>query len=303
MAVTYRESSTGKTYGLMKGAVERVLDCCDTVRTTEGVVEKSDSLIEGILANMEAIASRGLRVLALASRELTDSEASLGDEIDREQVEAKMTLLGLVGLYDPPRQESAGAVKLCHEAGITVHMLTGDHLATARAIAKQIGIVPKDEGMLSHAQSDALVMTASRFDKLSEDEVDQLPVLPAVIARCSPQTKVRMIEAIHRRGRLTAMTGDGVNDAPSLKLADVGIAMGQAGSDVAKDASDLTLSDDNFASITNAIAEGRRLADNIQAFTLHLLCQNVCQACVLLIGLAFKVSSSAQQSRTALPSH
>lgn len=292
MAVTFKHRKTGKTHGLMKGAVERVLDCCDNVQTKEGVVKKSDELVEQILENMESIAALGLRVLALAHREMTKEEAAQGDEIEREQVESKMTLIGLVGLYDPPRQESAGAVKLCHDAGITVHMLTGDHLATARAIAKQIGIIPKNEKMLSKDQSDALVMTASHFDKLSEEDIDDLPVLPAVIARCSPQTKVRMIEAIHRRGRLTAMTGDGVNDAPSLKLADIGIAMGQAGSDVAKDASDLTLSDDNFASITNAIREGRRLADNIQAFVLHLLCQNVCQACVLLIGLAFKDSSN-----------
>lgn len=292
MAVTFKHRKTGKTHGLMKGAVERVLDCCETIQTADGIQKKSNELVEEILENMESIAALGLRVLALAHRELSADEAAKGDEIEREEVESKMTLIGLVGLYDPPRRESAGAVKLCHEAGITVHMLTGDHLATARAIAKQIGIIPQNEGMLSKDQANALVMAASHFDKLSEDDIDALPVLPAVIARCSPQTKVRMIEAIHRRGRLTAMTGDGVNDAPSLKLADIGIAMGQAGSDVAKDASDLTLSDDNFASITNAIREGRRLADNIQAFVLHLLCQNVCQACVLLIGLAFKDSSN-----------
>ncbi|CAO1636871.1 unnamed protein product [Sympodiomycopsis kandeliae] len=293
MAVTFKQHrGEHKTYGLMKGAVERVLDCCDNIQTAEGVVKKSDELVQQVLENMESIAALGLRVLALAHRELSEEEAAKGEEIEREEVESKMTLVGLVGLYDPPRKESVGAVKLCHDAGITVHMLTGDHLATARAIAKQIGIIPKNEGMLSKEQSNALVMAASQFDRLSEQDIDQLPVLPAVIARCSPQTKVRMIEAIHRRGRLTAMTGDGVNDAPSLKLADIGIAMGQAGSDVAKDASDLTLSDDNFASITNAIREGRRLADNIQSFVLHLLCQNVCQACVLLIGLAFKDSSN-----------
>ncbi|CAO1623407.1 unnamed protein product [Jaminaea pallidilutea] len=288
MAVTFKDNETGNSWAMMKGAVERVLDCCTKAQTDEGVIDKTDEFVERVLENMESIAAQGLRVLALGSRELSQAEADLGEEINREDVEANMTFYGLVGLYDPPRQESAGAVKLCHDAGITVHMLTGDHLATARAIAKQIGIVPEDESMLSKESADALVMTASAFDKLTDDEIDNLPVLPTVIARCSPQTKVRMIEAIHRRGRLTAMTGDGVNDAPSLKLSDIGIAMGQAGSDVAKDASDLTLSDDNFASITNAISEGRRLADNIQSFVLHLLCQNICQACVLLIGLAFK---------------
>jgi magnesium-transporting ATPase (P-type) len=131
-------------------------------------------------------------------------------------------------------------------------------------------------------------MTAGEFDKLSDDQIDQLPQLPLVVARCAPNTKVRMIEALHRRKLFAAMTGDGVNDSPSLKRADVGIAMGQAGSDVAKDASDIVLTDDNFASIINAIEEGRRMFDNIQKFILHLLAENIAQACTLLIGLAFK---------------
>jgi P-type Na+/K+ transporter len=131
-------------------------------------------------------------------------------------------------------------------------------------------------------------MTAAHFDKLTDADIDALPALPLVIARCAPDTKVRMIEALHRRGKFAAMTGDGVNDAPSLNRADVGIAMGQGGSDVAKDASDIVLSDDNFASILNAVEEGRRMFCNIQKFVLHLLAQNVAQATVLLVGLAFK---------------
>jgi potassium/sodium efflux P-type ATPase len=138
--------------------------------------------------------------------------------------------------------------------------------------------------------TDAMVMTASQFDKLTDDEIDALPLLPLVIARCAPNTKVRMIDALHRRKAFTGMTGDGVNDSPSLKRSDVGIGMG-TGSDVAKDASDIVLTDDNFASILNAIEEGRRMFDNIQKFILHLLAQNIAQACVLLIGLAFKDQS------------
>jgi soluble P-type ATPase len=171
-------------------------------------------------------------------------------------------------------------------------MVTGDHPGTARAIAAQVGIIPANMDMIAKDVTDAMVMTASEFDKLTEDEIDNLPTLPLVIARCAPNTKVRMIDALHRRGKYVAMTGDGVNDSPSLKRADVGIAMGQNGSDVAKDASELVLSDDNFASIINGIEEGRRIFDNIQKFVLHLLAENVALALTLLIGLAFKDDSN-----------
>jgi Na+-exporting ATPase len=167
-------------------------------------------------------------------------------------------------------------------------MVTGDHPGTARAIAAQVGIIPANMNEVAKDVADAMVMTASQFDKLSDDEIDALPTLPLVIARCAPNTKVRMIDALHRRGRYAAMTGDGVNDSPSLKRADVGIAMGEAGSDVAKDASELVLTDDNFASIINGIEEGRRIFDNIQKFVLHLLAENVGLALTLLIGLVFK---------------
>jgi magnesium-transporting ATPase (P-type) len=170
-------------------------------------------------------------------------------------------------------------------------MLTGDHPGTASAIAAQVGILPSDTTLLSQRAMESMVMTAKEFDKLSDDEIDRLPALPLVIARCAPNTKVRMIDALRRRNAFMAMTGDGVNDSPSLKISDVGIAMGQNGSDVAKDASDIVLTDDNFASILSAIEEGRRMFDNIQKFILHVLAENIAQACTLLIGLAFKDSS------------
>lgn len=136
-------------------------------------------------------------------------------------------------------------------------MLTGDHKATAQAIAQQVGIIPKALYKVPRHILSTVVMTASDFDQLTDEQVDALPVLPLVLARCAPQTKVRMVNALHRRGAFVAMTGDGVNDSPSLKEADVGIAMG-TGSDVAKGAADIVLTDDNFASILNAIEEGRR---------------------------------------------
>ncbi|KAG8870652.1 hypothetical protein FRB98_001487 [Tulasnella sp. 332] len=184
---------------------------------------------------------------------------------------------------------SMRSVKKCHRAGITVHMLTGDHKATAQAIAQQVGIIPRALYKVPPAILRAVVMTAAEFDKLSDEEVDALPILPLVVARCAPQTKVRMVNALHRRNCFVAMTGDGVNDSPSLKAADVGIAMG-SGSDVAKGSADIVLTDDNFASILNAIEEGRRMFDNIKKFVLHVLAENIAQACTLLVGLAFKGS-------------
>lgn len=173
-------------------------------------------------------------------------------------------------------------------AGIRVHMLTGDHPSTATAIAKEVGIIPRNTSTLSAEEAASLVKTAAEFDGMTDEEIDALPSLPLVIARCAPDTKTRMIAALHRRKRYCAMTGDGVNDAPSLQAADVGIAMGMAGSDVAKSASDIVLTDDNFASIVNAIEEGRRMFENIQKFILHLLTSNVGEVVLLIVGLAFK---------------
>ncbi|KAL2828152.1 hypothetical protein BDW59DRAFT_159748 [Aspergillus cavernicola] len=280
----------GRQMVLTKGAVERVVESCTSVIWTAGEapIPMSDDIQNQILQNMEALAKEGLRVLCLACRE-DDTDFTKGDEVPpRDQVEKDLVFCGLIGLYDPPRPETAGAIEECYRAGISVHMVTGDHPGTARAIAAQVGIVPANMDGVAKDVADAMVMTASQFDKLTEDEIDNLPTLPLVIARCAPNTKVRMIDALHRRGRYAAMTGDGVNDSPSLKRADVGIAMGEAGSDVAKDASELVLTDDNFASIINGIEEGRRIFDNIQKFVLHLLAENVGLALTLLIGLVFK---------------
>ncbi|KAA8907824.1 putative P-type Na+-ATPase [Sphaerosporella brunnea] len=292
MAVVYRhrngDAEKGyREWAFMKGAVERVLDSCTHIQLKDGVALLTEEWTQNVIRNMEALASQGLRVLALASREWTDHVEEWGKH-PRSDVERNMTLHGLVGLYDPPRPETAGAVKECHRAGINVHMLTGDHPQTARSIAADVGIIPKNINSLSPDVISSMVMTASQFDRLSDEEIDNLPVLPLVIARCAPNSKVRMVEALHRRKKFVAMTGDGVNDSPALKRSDVGIGMGMAGSDVAKDASDIILTDDNFASILNAIEEGRRTFDNIKKFVLHLLAENIAQACTLLIGLVFK---------------
>ncbi|KAH7155860.1 hypothetical protein B0J13DRAFT_437133 [Dactylonectria estremocensis] len=289
MSVIMKDNRSGKLFAFTKGAVERVIGACTTYCPTdsEEQVPITEEFNEEILRNMEAFAGMGLRVLALASKTY-HVDLKKGDEVDRTTVECDLVFRGLVGLYDPPRPESAPAVRECHEAGISVHMLTGDHPETAKAIAIEVGILPTRMDLVAHDIASSMVMTATQFDGLSDDQVDQLLFLPLVIARCAPNTKVRMIEALHRRKKFCAMTGDGVNDSPSLRRADVGIAMGQAGSDVAKDASDIVLADDNFASIVAAIEEGRRIFDNIQKFILHVLATNVAQACVLLVGLVFK---------------
>ncbi|KAL2887613.1 Sodium transport ATPase 5 [Ceratocystis lukuohia] len=289
MSVVVRHNSSGELFALTKGAVERVIEACTGyVASDDGqVVPLTEKFKAEILRNMETFAGMGLRVLALASKPYPFAVEN-DDVVPRENVESNLVFRGLIGLYDPPRAESASAVRQCHEAGISVHMLTGDHPETAKAIAMDVGILPASMGRVAADIAKIMVMTATQFDSLTDDDIDQLPVLPLVIARCAPATKVRMIEALHRRNKFVAMTGDGVNDSPSLRRADVGIAMGQTGSDVAKDASDIVLADDNFASIVAAIEEGRRIFDNIQKFVLHVLAENIAQAGTLLVGLAFK---------------
>ncbi|KAL2444485.1 Sodium/potassium exporting P-type ATPase cta3 [Exophiala dermatitidis] len=290
MSVVYTKPGIEHNIIFTKGAVERIIDLCTSVGVGEHEQPMTPELKESTLEQMTFLAEQGLRVLAVA-RKFTTEDIPEHSDIDRTEVEKDLCLLGLAGLYDPPRLETKGAVQACTTAGITVSMLTGDHPSTAAAIAKEVGIIPKNMGSLAPDVAAAIVKTATEFDKMSDAEIDALPTLPLVVARCAPETKVRMIEALHRRRKFAAMTGDGVNDSPSLKLADVGIAMGLNGSDVAKSASDIVLTDDNFASIVNAVEEGRRMFDNIQRFVLHLLTSNVGEVILLICGLGFQDSS------------
>ncbi|KAJ1655447.1 hypothetical protein IWQ61_004814 [Dispira simplex] len=293
----------------LKGATERVLDCCRFVYQNDQVIPMTDEFQAALMEEVTSLATRGLRVLSLACRPVdVTTLPSNSDDWKREVIDQDMIFLGLAGIYDPPRPETWLSVQECYDAGITVHMLTGDHPATAAAIAQEVGILPSDlpleyanrpltitdaspGAVAISTGSNQLVVTAQEFDALPDEEIDNMVELPHVIARCSPNTKVKMIKAMHRRKRIVAMTGDGVNDSPSLKIANVGIAMGLQGSDVAKQASHIVLTDDNFATIVKAVAEGRRIFNNIQKFICHMIAANVAEVIPLLIGLAFMDAS------------
>ncbi|KAJ3189178.1 hypothetical protein HDU85_002803 [Gaertneriomyces sp. JEL0708] len=264
----------------MKGALESVLAA--SIGYYDSAGHPVDGLSEAFQQQVENEAARlaraGLRVLAMAHR---SSVASTPEKMsgDRTTVERGMYFIGLCGIFDPPRAESAASVKTCHQAGIAVHMATGDHVETAKAISLQIGIIKPGQ--------EHLVCAASTFDRMDDAEIDRM-TLPLVLARCSPQTKVKFIQALHRRNKFVAMTGDGTNDAPAIKLADVGISMGLNGSDVAKEASSIVLTDDNFASIVGAVKEGRRLYANIVKFSLCFFAANVAETLMLLLALAVR---------------
>lgn len=206
MSVIMKERSSGKLFAFSKGAVERVIEACSTYcpDDSEDTKPMSDKFRRELMQNMETFAGMGLRVLALASKPY-DMDIEKGVEVDRATVECDLVFRGLIGLYDPPRPESAPAVRACHEAGIAVHMLTGDHAQTAKAIAIEVGILPSRLDLVASDVAESMVMTAAQFDSLSDVEIDQLPVLPLVVARCAPNTKVRMIEALHRRNKFCAM--------------------------------------------------------------------------------------------------
>ncbi|KAI8328399.1 potassium/sodium efflux P-type ATPase [Choanephora cucurbitarum] len=298
-------SPDGTHIAFLKGATERVLERCMGMQLagSEDIRPMSaEQLQSEVLPRVEDLARGGLRVLSLAYRKVKHEGPVQPDTFVRDVIEQDMVFLGLVGIYDPPRPESRPAVDECHQAGITVHMLTGDHIATATAIAREVNIVPSTYGMQDDPDyerikaeakphigdgKENLVMTAQQFDRLSVEEIDALPELPLVIARCSPDTKVKMIEALHRRKKIAGMTGDGVNDSPSLKESDIGIAMGENGSDVAKQAADIVLVDDNFATIVKAVEEGRRVFGNIARFVVHMVSGNVAELTPLLLGLIF----------------
>ncbi|WP_018865311.1 cation-transporting P-type ATPase [Thioalkalivibrio sp. ARh3] len=265
---TLHHDHEGHAWIYLKGAPERVLELCDRIRTRKGI---GDLDRDAWYQAMEGIAARGQRLLAIATRHVEPGQRELHFEhVD----EGGFALLALVGIIDPPRDEAIQAVAECREAGIRVKMITGDHLATARAIGEQLGLGHDAEAHAGH-----------ELDDVDDDRLAQMAEATDVFARTSPEHKLRLVRALQGRGRIVAMTGDGVNDAPALKRADVGVAMGGKGTEAAKEASEMVLADDNFASIAHAVEEGRTVYDNIRKAILHMLPTNAGQSLTIMMAI------------------
>ncbi len=273
MATLHDVEGTAVAYA--KGALERLLPCCRAMLAADGREAALDA--KAIEAEARRMAAEGLRVLAVARRPLAAgmplSESVLGGDL---------VLLGLVGMIDPPRPQAIAAVRACHAAGIGVKMITGDHADTARAIATQIGIA----GGGSHAA----VLTGRELARLDDDALREAARSAAIFARVEPEQKLRLVRALQADGQVVAMTGDGVNDAPALKQADIGIAMGLAGTDVAKEAAAMVLTDDNFATIEAAVEEGRAIYDNLVKFITWTLPTNFGEGLVILAAIVAGVT-------------
>jgi magnesium-transporting ATPase (P-type) len=266
---TLHESAGGKQFMLVKGAPEVILDHCDRQATKDAQARPIDR--DQFMKASDALAAQGERVLGLAWLEDTGVQAG---NLGPADLPKNLVFLGLIGLLDPPRKEAIEAVKECHAGGIRVTMITGDHKITAAAIARMLGI---GDGKTAIAGAEIEEMNTAALQERVRD-VD-------VFARASPEHKLRLVKAIQANKQIVAMTGDGVNDAPSLKKADIGVAMGIKGTEVTKEAAGMVLADDNFASITAAIKEGRTVYNNIEKAILFMLPTNVAQALVIMVAI------------------
>ena len=263
---TIHQMTDGKRMAFMKGAPEVVLQKCSHILDDGGVRELKETERDQILKVNEEMAQAALRVLGLAYRDCLDAI-----ECTEEYLEHHLVFVGLSGMMDPPREEAIEATKVCKQVGIKPIMITGDHKLTAVAIAKEIGIYKDGDR----------VLTGEELEKMSDEEFEKIVDKVTVYARVSPMDKLKIVKAWKARGEVVAMTGDGVNDAPALKQADIGIAMGISGTDVAKEASDMVLNDDNFATIVKAIERGRWIYDNIKKYLTYLLRCNITEVVVI----------------------
>ncbi len=267
-ALDGRGGSTDRV-GFTKGAVDGLLARCTSVRVAGAVVKLDDDLRRRAHAAADELAAGGVRVLGVAMRYWSIGDATSGDALERD-----LTFVGLEGMIDPARPEVREAVATCRAAGVRALMITGDHPLTAAAIGRDLGLV----------EDRARVVTGAELGELDGAQLDATLREVSIYARVSPEHKIRIVEALQRQGHVVAMTGDGVNDAPALKQADIGVAMGITGTDVTKDAADMVLRDDNFATIIRAIREGRVVFDNIRKYIRNILSGNVAEVAVMVLA-------------------
>ncbi|HET6364526.1 MAG TPA: cation-transporting P-type ATPase [Nitrospirota bacterium] len=267
----------GTTAVFSKGAMERLLPLCSHIMINGERRPIDDNIRDDVIHADHVLMDMGLRVLAFAGKELENREAS---SVRSEEIEHDLTFLGLIGLQDPPRPELPEAIRKCHNAGIRIIMITGDGSRTALAIARQIDLVQKTP----------VIIEGPAFNVMTDRELMERLIAPQIIfARMTPKHKLRVVSLLKDNGEVVAVTGDGVNDAPALKRADIGISMGIAGTDVAKEASDMVLLDDNFATIVNAVEEGRTVYENIKKFITYIFASNIPEAVPYLAYILFKI--------------
>lgn len=273
MATLHRHTSDGHHVAMVKGAAERVAELCSGWMRADGTIEPVDRDV--VHEAVHALAARGLRVLATAVALEMEPADFTTDGLHR-----RFVLAGLQAMQDPPREAVTSAIAACHAAGIEIKMITGDHAATAAAIADELG--------LDHRPAeDRRVLTGAELTALPEASYAGAVAATGVFARVSPEEKLRLVESLQAHGHVVAMTGDGVNDAPALRTADIGVAMGRAGTDVAKDAADMVLVDDDFATIEAAVEEGRGVFDNLTKFIVWTLPTNMGEGLVILVAILF----------------
>lgn len=271
LMTTLHRSPTGELVAYSKGAVDSVLDACAWLRDGDALVPLTPARRGAIERRNDALAEQGLRVLGFAyARHDPSRGVPAGDDVERD-----MVFLGMAGMIDPPRPEVKVAIDQCRQAGIRPVMITGDHPLTARAVGTQLGMIePNDR-----------IVTGADLDRLDGHGLTPIVDTVAIYARVSPEHKLKIVEAAQHKGQVVAMTGDGVNDAPALKRADIGVAMGITGTDVSKEAADTVLLDDNFATIVSAVEEGRVLYDNIRKFIRYLLTTNVGEIITMFVAI------------------
>ena len=267
MSVIYRHKKGRLAY--VKGAPDTVLRLCNWELTKDGVLELSDLRRRAIMRANDEMAKRALRVLAVAERKVADN-VSIG-----ENLEDDLVFVGLMGMIDPPRASAAKAIQVCRRAGIKPVMITGDHRLTAEAVAAELGMVRGNR---------QAVVTGAELEQMSDQELAERVKDIAVYARVTPKDKMRIVRAFKKNGQVVAMTGDGINDAPAVKEADIGVAMGKTGTDVTKEASSMVLGDDNFATIVAAVEEGRAIYDNIRKFIRYLLSCNLGEVLTMFLA-------------------